>query len=76
MMTRAAYLAAARARIAAHWQWARDQPEKLDSFMGQLEETMKGARNFVAIDSLALTEAWREIGGKGRPTYKGLRALP
>jgi hypothetical protein len=82
-MTKAAFLAALRASIeAAGYDWpAKPNPNDpnetmLDRFIGRTETTINTTCNLVNIDSPSFVTAWRSIGGKGKPTYKALRALP
>lgn len=74
-MTRNAFLALYRAELVARHPWAQDAA-KLDKFMSSCAETINTARATWNHDGDAVTAAWRSIGGKGRPTLKGLRALP
>lgn len=55
--------------------WARDA-DRLDSAMNKMAETISGTRNLMAIDGESVVAAWRGMGLKGKPTFKGLRALP
>lgn len=48
---------------------------KLDTFMINTRVMIESDRNLVNIDSASFVDAWRAIGMKGKPTYKGLRAL-
>lgn len=75
-MTKAQFLTALRAELLAHYgeQWASD-PEKLQRFMVRTTEMLDTVSTTVNIEGPAFVEAWRAIGGKGRPTYKALRAL-
>jgi hypothetical protein len=75
-MNKAAFLAALRAELVARNAWAVQNPAKLESFMASTETTLNTDRNTVTIDSDSFKAAWKTIGGKGKPTYKGLRALP
>lgn len=72
-MTRTAFLAAYRAHLVAMYPWTADA-NKLDRFMTGVEDTLNGGHQWNH-DGQAVTAAWREIGGKGKPTLKALRAL-
>jgi hypothetical protein len=81
-MTKTAFLAALRAAMieAGHSWLNAPVPEtpgltKLDRFVSRTAETIEGTANLVDIASPSFVQAWRAIGGKGKPTYKGLRAL-
>lgn len=57
------------------YPWAFDQ-ERRARFNALARESVETGRNLIAIDGPAVVKAWQAIGGKGRPTYKALRALP
>lgn len=54
--------------------WAAD-PAKLDKFMGRVAEMFARKAHLVNIDSPSFVAAWRALGNKGKPTYKGLFQL-
>lgn len=76
-MTKEAFLAALREQLKMLYGsgWASDEA-KLARFMSAVEETIHSPRNIWNMDGPATVAAWRQIGGKGKPTYKALRALP
>ncbi len=74
MITKNVFIEALMPAIMAY-PWSSDAV-KVATFTAKLRETMNTGRNLVAIDGPAFVNAWRAIGGKGKPTYKGLRALP
>lgn len=76
-MTRAAFLTAYRADLWVRYVWAQDTA-KLDRFMASVTRTISTTANTWHCDasSASLIAAWRRIGGKGKPTLRGLRALP
>ena len=74
-MQKRLFLTFLRAEISARYAWAQDVA-KLDRFVSHMRETIHGDKNLVNLDGDAVTAAWRAIGGKGKPTYKALRALP
>lgn len=81
-MTREAFMSALRKELLARYGqpngkicWANN-PEKLEKFLASTWETLETTKNGVNIDGESFTAAWRAIGGKGKPTYKALRALP
>ena len=75
MTTRAAFLAAYRAKVMA-FPWAQQNPGKATLFMSAVEETLKGGQTIWAWDGPMAKVTWKEIGCKGKMTLKGLRALP
>lgn len=75
-MTKSSFITALRTAIEAkNYPWAA-RPGAIDAMMGEVSVTLHSKRNTVAIDGPSFIEAWRAIGGKGKPTYKALRALP
>jgi hypothetical protein len=74
-MTKAAFLEAYRAEIISRYEWAKDTA-KLTAFMLSVKHSIEGTSSQWANSGEALMAAWRAIGGKGKPTYKALRALP
>ena len=75
MSTKAAWLAAYRARLEVYG-WARE-PEKLERFMASVRETITTDRATWNHSSSDMgREAWRDVGCKGKMTLKALRALP
>lgn len=84
MSTRQKFLTELRAAILERYSgpdktgldgWANN-PDKLDAFLSVTLRTIEGEKNLVNLKGEAMTAAWRAVGGKGKPTYKGLRALP
>lgn len=73
-MTRQAFLKAYRADLWARYVWAQDS-ERLDRFMASVERTISTKATTWNHDGESITAAWRRIGGKGKPTLKGLRDL-
>lgn len=74
-MTKAAFLAEYRVALLGAYDWARDG-DKLDRFMASVERTITTEAKTWNHDSPVAARAWRTIGGKGKVTLKGLRALP
>lgn len=72
-MTKKAFYAALKAEL-KKYPWAADAA-KLDRFMAHVEETMEWGKNLVTIGD-SFHAAWKAIGGKGKATFKALRALP
>jgi hypothetical protein len=74
--TKAAFLAEYEKQLAINHEWAKD-PAKLAS-------TMEKVLTTITTDHLApwhhsgptVIEIWKRMGFKGRPTLRGLRALP
>lgn len=76
-MTKQAFLAAYRAELTGPngYPWTADA-DLLAKFMASVERTITTqATTWNLGDSDAAKRAWRAIGGTGKPTYKGLRAL-
>lgn len=73
-MSRAAFLAAYRAELIAMYPWAQDAA-RLERFMGTVVDTLDGPGSPWHHEGDAVTAAWRNIGGKGKPTKKALREL-
>lgn len=72
-MTRANFLEAYRAELLARYPWALDA-HRLSKYMDSVTATLNGAATWNNSGE-ALEAAWKKIGGKGKPTYKALRAL-
>ena len=53
--------------------WAQGA-DRLERAMVSVKKTINGSRTCALSESWAL--AWKEIGMKGKPTYKGIHALP
>lgn len=73
-MTKLAFLTAYRAQMVAQYEWAKDGG-KLDSFMHSVMSTIYSPKCTWVWDGPSTKAAWQAIGGKGKPTLKGLRAL-
>jgi hypothetical protein len=73
-MTKANFLKAYEARIVASHAWAKDMT-RLATFMRVASETLSGVSGSWDHRGGAAVEAWHDIGGKGKPTLKALRAL-
>lgn len=74
-MNKQTFLTNYRAELVARYLWAQDSA-KLDKFMASCETTITSGAATWNHDGDAVTAAWRSVGGKGKPTLKGLRALP
>lgn len=75
-VTRADWLAAYRAELIARYDWATAPSARLARFLTSVEQTLAGEATTWNHDGVAVTAAWRALGGKGTPTLKALRALP
>lgn len=53
--------------------WSSDQ-ERFTKALEAVKRTLEGSRSCAFTESWVV--AWREIGRKGKPTYKALHALP
>lgn len=74
-MTREQFLTAYRADLMARYAWA-NTPVKLERFMKSVVRTISTEAKTWHHDSPSTHAAWRAIGGSGRASLKGLRALP
>lgn len=74
-MTKNAFLAAYRKQLLARYPWAQD-PAKRARYMASVAGSLLGAENTWHPAGEAVTAAWRDIGGKGKPSFKALRAMP
>lgn len=75
-MTKTAFLLALNAEVQRlGYAWTADT-ELLAAFMDRARNMLATTDNTMMIKGPAFTAAWRAIGGKGKPTYKALRALP
>jgi hypothetical protein len=74
MHTKKKFLEAVSRNLIECHDWARD-PARHAKFMASVIETVNGAKT-CSIDGPAFQRAWREVGGKGKPTFKGIHALP
>lgn len=73
-MNKAKYLAALR--VALSWyQWAADEA-RLEKYMAVVADSLAGKGPGYEFNGVASCQAWKEIGGKGKPSLKALRALP
>lgn len=75
-MSRTKFLDVLRVELVAKHDWAKNNPVKVDHWINLTRATMETSRNEINIDGPAFLAAWRAVGGRGRPTFKGLRALP
>ena len=67
------FLAVMREKLSAY-PWAQAEPDRLERTMGMVEDTLNGSRSCM-IDGASWKAAWKAIGMKGKPTYKGLHSL-
>lgn len=76
-MTKQTFLDALRREILARYAWAGDAA-KLERYMAAAARScgLGDAGQRATINGDAWRAAWSAIGGKGRPTYKALAALP
>lgn len=74
-MNKQNFYSAYRESLVRAYLWAQDDA-KLERFMGSVKGTMEGGAKTWNHDGESVIEAWRSIGGKGKPTLKALRALP
>lgn len=73
--TKQQFLCAYRNHIIASYAWASDEA-KLNRFLESVEATIKTTQAPWDFHGAAVKKAWHNIGGKGSPTLKALRALP
>lgn len=74
-MNRQSFMSTYRNELIARYPWAQDEA-KLEKFMNSCATTISTLSATWNHDGDAVIAAWRAIGGKGKPTLKGLRALP
>ena len=72
MTTKQQFLAVLRREL-SKYDWAKDEA-RLTRAMGAATHTLNGLKTCAITESWVL--AWKEIGMKGKPTYKALHALP
>jgi len=72
--TRSAFLETYRAELLARYGWAGD-PHRLSTFMASVTTTLNTKTASWNSTGEAVEAAWKKIGGKGKATYKALRAL-
>lgn len=73
-MTKAKFIEAYREALLSEYDWAHDAA-KLEKFLGGVSRTINEQGMEWNKDGSCVLAAWRKIGGKGKPTYKELRAL-
>lgn len=73
-MTKEQFIEAYTRHLVARYTWAADQ-KKLVRFIQSVRATLDGGNTWDHHGD-AVTAAWRDLGGKGAPTLKALRALP
>lgn len=73
-MTKQAFLTAYRQSLLARYPWAQNN-DKLERFLSSCEVTLNGGSSWNH-DGDSVVDAWKAIGGQGKPTLKALRALP
>ena len=73
-MTKSELSAAYRDLLPRVFPWAQDQ-DRLDRFMASFERTIRTSAATWNHNSPTIWQAWRTLGGKGRPTLKAMRAL-
>jgi len=76
MTTKTEFLDTYRLILPTMYPWAHNR-EKLDKYMSNVSDTIRdeNIKTWNASGDM-LRRAWKEIGMKGTPTLKGLRALP
>jgi hypothetical protein len=67
------FLAVMREKLSAY-PWAQADPGRLEQVMVFVEDTLNGSHS-CNIDGASWKAAWKAIGMKGKPTYKGLHSL-
>lgn len=70
------FMEALRRGLHSEYEWARKDPALADRFVARTGESLKAKRTWFIHDDPVMIAAWRAIGNKGRPTWKGLFALP
>jgi hypothetical protein len=72
--TKRHFIAAYANALTRAYPWAQDD-EKMSKFLDSVRKTLDGAGTWHH-EGDCVAEAWKEVGGKGKPTLKALRALP
>ena len=72
--TKEQFLNHLREKWVSRFGWAHDKT-KLENALAEAANTLNGKRTCL-IGSPSWVETWRELGLKGKPTYKGLHELP
>lgn len=73
--TKAQFLAAYRKRLEHSTAWGEDTA-MMDRFMLSVQKSITTEATTWACSGEHLKAVWKELGCKGKPTYKALRALP
>jgi hypothetical protein len=73
-MGKQAFMQAMEMELRVRYGWAADEA-RLAKFLTSVRQTLDGGMTWNK-DGDAGLAAWRAIGGKGKPTYKALQALP
>lgn len=71
-MNKQRFLSILKRELSKH-EWAQDLV-RFERAIQEAEKTLNGSRSCALSASWVL--AWKEIGMKGKPTYKGLHAMP
>ena len=74
-MTKTDFIATHRRHVVALYPWAQDAA-KLKRYMDEVERTLRTRISTWSPMGSASTQAWHEIGGKGKVTLSALRQLP
>ena len=74
-MSKSQFLIKYRQKLSDTYFWAKDKV-KLDNFMKSVSTTLEGTDSLWDFHGDAVVAAWKEMGGKGKPTLKALRNLP
>lgn len=74
-MTKTKFIDRLQKELIARYDWAKDE-KRLNHFIEGVRATIFDGASRWNNDGDASNAAWRAIGGKGKPTYKALRALP
>jgi hypothetical protein len=73
-MNKSEFVSAVLAKM-QKYPWAAD-PEKWAKAKQQVEDNVFKNAKSCLIDGPAWVDSWKEAGLKGKPTYKGIAALP
>jgi hypothetical protein len=72
-VTRSRYCEELRSALKEEYEWARQSPEKLDSFIAGVQRMLEGGTGVII--NKAFTAAWKACGLPGKVTYRGLHLL-
>ena len=73
-MTQSEFIALYQTKLVNSGMAWTQNPESMKNWRKQIRAMFNGGKAF-GIDGQLFIETWRELGGKGTPTYKALHAM-